>query len=275
MVADPDDGVGPLLEERPARGVVRLRLHRPAVLNAMNLELRRALAAAAERLDADSGVRAVVLAGSARAFCAGADLNEYVGATPTEIAARDMGRLWDAIARIRVPVVAAVRGHAIGGGCELAMHADLVVAGDTARFAQPEVLLGLMPGGGATQRLTRALGKFRAMHLLLTGEALGASEALAAGLASEVVADDAVEARALELAARLARGPALAQRLIKEAVLESMRVPLESGLEAERRAFQLLFASEDAHEGMRARLERREARFRDVPTEGAPSGERA
>jgi enoyl-CoA hydratase/carnithine racemase len=142
-----------LLEERPAEGVVLLRLHRPAVLNALNLALRRALAASFLRLDADPAARVIVLAGGPRAFCAGADLNEYVDAAPIEIVERRMDRLWDAIAACRKPVIAAVRGHALGGGCELAMHADIIVAGDSARFGQPEVLVGIMPGGGATQRL--------------------------------------------------------------------------------------------------------------------------
>ena len=137
-----------LLEEYPAPGVVVLRLNRPEVLNALNLDLRRQLAESFDRLDGDDAVRTIVLAGGARAFCAGADLNEYVDATPTDIVARDMGRLWDAIARCRKPVIAAVRGHALGGGCELAMHADILLAADTASFGQPEVLLGLMPGGG-------------------------------------------------------------------------------------------------------------------------------
>jgi len=164
-----------LLEERPASGVALLRLNRPAVLNALNL--------AFTRLDADASVNVIVLAGSERAFCAGADLNEYVDAAPPEIIARQMGRLWDAIASCRKPVIAAVRGHALGGGCELAMHADLIIAGDSARFGQPEVLVGIMPGGGATQRLTRAVGKFHAMKLMLLGAPMTAADALAMGLA--------------------------------------------------------------------------------------------
>ena len=167
-----------LLEERPGDGVVVLRLNRPAVLNALNLALRRQLAAVVSKLDADPEVRVLVLAGSARAFCAGADLNEYATATPMEVIEREMDRLWGAIANCRKPIIAAVRGHALGGGCELAMHADVIVAGLNARFGQPEVLIGLMPGGGATQRLTRAIGKFRAMLLMLSGEAMpaGATE---------------------------------------------------------------------------------------------------
>jgi enoyl-CoA hydratase/carnithine racemase len=254
-----------LIETHPAPGVVHLQLHRPEVLNALNLPLRRLLGETFARLDGDASIRSIVLGGSARAFCAGADLKEYVDATPVEIVSRDMDRLWGAIAACRKPVIAAVRGHALGGGCELAMHADLIVAGASAKFGQPEVLIGLMPGGGATQRLTRAIGKFRAMRLLLTGEAIAASEALASGLVSEVVDDDQVEPRALALATQLATLPLLAVRFIKEAVIESMNGSLEQGLRLERKSFQILFDSPDKTKGIRARLEKRAARFGDNP----------
>lgn len=250
-----------LLEEHPYPGVAVLRLNRPEVLNALNLALRQALAEAFARLDADDTVRVIVLAGGARAFCAGADLNEYLDATAPEIIGRQMDRLWGAISACRKPVIAAVRGHALGGGCELAMHADILLAGDTAGFGQPEVRLGLMPGGGATQRLSRAVGKFRAMKLLLTGERIGAAEAFAMGLASEVVPDAELEDRALTLAAELAQGPRLAQQFIKEAVLESMSSPLALGLQFERKSFQLLFATQDKHTGIAARLAKQEPRF--------------
>jgi enoyl-CoA hydratase/carnithine racemase len=250
-----------LLEERQHRRLLVLRLNRPHVLNALNLSLRKRIAAAMASADGDPAISAVVLAGSARAFCAGADLNEYVDATPQQIVARGMGRLWDAIAQCRKPVLAAVRGYALGGGCELAMHADIVIAGDTARFGQPEVGIGLMPGGGATQRLTRAVGKFRAMQLLLTGAQFSASDALSMGLVSEVVPDAQVEARAIALAQRIADGPQLALQCIKEAVLAAANLPLDQGLALERRSFQLLFATRDKSEGVRARLEKREPRF--------------
>jgi enoyl-CoA hydratase/carnithine racemase len=254
-----------LIETRPAPGVVHLQLNRPEVLNALNLSLRRSLAEAFTGFDGDSSVRAIILGGSARAFCAGADLKEYVDATPVEIVSRDMDRLWGAIAACRKPVIAAVRGHALGGGCELAMHADLIVAGSSAKFGQPEILIGLMPGGGATQRLTRAIGKFGAMRLLLTGEAIASAEALMSGLVSEVVDDERVEPRALALAIQLAALPALAMCFIKEAVIESMNGSLEQGLRLERKSFQILFDSPDKTEGIRARLEKRAARFSGVP----------
>ena len=238
-----------------------LRLNRPEVLNALNLQLRRDLAAAFTRLDADPQVRAIVLAGSERAFCAGADLNEYVDATPPEIIGRQMEQLWGAISGCRKPVIAAVRGHALGGGCELAMHADIIVAGERARFGQPEVKIGLMPGGGATQRLTRAVGKFVAMKILLCGEPFDASAALEMGLVSELVPDAEVEARAVALASQLAALPVLALRFIKEAVLEGMNLPLDQGLQLERKSFQLLFSTADKSEGIRARLEKRPPQF--------------
>ncbi|NDY90339.1 enoyl-CoA hydratase-related protein [Ideonella livida] len=252
----------PVLQiEHPSPGVRLIRLHRPEVLNALNLTLRHALAQAFLDADADDSVRAVVLAGSPRAFCAGADLTEYRDATPGGIAARGMGRLWDAIAQCRKPVIAAVRGHALGGGCELALHADLIVAAESARLGQPEVLIGLMPGGGATQRLTRAIGKYQAMRLLLTGAPIGGLEALALGLVSECLPDAEVEPRALALATQFATGPQAALRAIKEAVLHAHQAPLQQGLEFERKAFALLFDHPDKTEGIGARLEKRPARF--------------
>lgn len=247
--------------DTPSDGVRRIRLHRPAVLNALNLRLRLALAEAFTAADGDPAVRAVVLAGGEKAFCAGADLHEYRDATPAEIAAREMGRLWDAIAQCRKPVVAAVRGHALGGGCELAMHADVIVAGDTARFGQPEVLIGLMPGGGATQRLPRLVGTQQAMRLMLTGQPVGAAEALAMGLVAEVVPDAEVDARALALAATWAAGPAGALAAIKDAVVNGLNLPLQQGLAYERRAFALRFDDPDKAEGIGARLQKRPARF--------------
>jgi len=246
-----------LLEEHPAGGVVLVRLHRPAVLNALNLALRRALAEVFTRLDGDPTVKAIILAGSERAFCAGADLNEYVDATPTEIIERKMDRLWGAISGCSKPVIAAVRGHALGGGAELAMHADIIVAGERASFGQPEVKIGIMPGGGATQRLTRAVGKFAAMNILLRGDPFTAQQALAMGLVSEVVPDAEVESRALQMATQLAALPVHSVRSIKRAVIDGMNLPLDQGLEFERKSFQLLFATADKTEGMRARLDKR------------------
>lgn len=250
-----------LLEDRPQSGIAVLCLNRPEVLNALNLKLRQQLAQAFIRLDQDDSIRVIVLLGHEKAFCAGADLTEYVDATPVDIMARRMDLLWDAIAKCKKPVIAAVQGYALGGGCELAMHADIVLAGRNAKFGQPEIKVGIMPGGGATQRLTRAVGKFQAMNILLRGEPFSAAEAHAIGLVSELVDDDRLTSRAIEIAQDLTRLPAVALRLIKESVLASMNQPLDAGLQYERTAFQSVFASKDKTEGMRARLEKRNPEF--------------
>lgn len=251
------EGTPLLAIERPADGVAVVRLNRPQQCNALNLALRRLLAATFSDLSVDETVRCIVLTGDERAFCAGADLNEYVDATPADIIGRDMGRLWDAIARCPKPVIAAVHGYALGGGCELAMHADIIIAGQSARFGQPEVLVGLIPGGGATQRLTRAVGKFLAMRLLMTGEIIEASEAHAIGLVSQLVSDDAVMPEAMRLATQISALPMFALRQIKELVLESMEVPLDAGLRSERKAFQLMFTTPEKTERMRSFLDKK------------------
>lgn len=252
-----------LLQEQPCAGVVVLRLNRPTVLNALNLALRQQLAEAFNRLDQDHRVRVIVLSGHEKAFCAGADLSEYVDADPVDIIPRRMDLLWGAVAQCKKPIIAAVQGYALGGGCELAMHADIVVAGRSAKFGQPEVKVGIMPGGGATQRLTRAVGKFQAMNILLRGEPFTAEQAHAMGLVSELVDDADVASCAIAIAQDLVHLPAVALRLIKESVLASMNQPLDAGLQFERTAFQTLFATQDKTEGMRARLEKRAPFFQN------------
>jgi enoyl-CoA hydratase/carnithine racemase len=251
------DAVAPaptLLRESCGSGVMLLRINRPQVRNALNLELRRALATEFADLAGRDDVRCIVLTGDDRAFSAGADLREYVDASPVEIIERHMDRLWGAIASCPKPLIAAVCGHALGGGCELAMHADVIIAGSSARFGQPEVRIGLIPGGGATQRLTRAVGKFAAMKLLLSGRQIAAQEAKALGLVSEVVPDAEVLPAALELAKEIATYPPLAVRQIKELVLASMNVPLDAGLSLERKAFQLMFSTHEKTDRIRAFL---------------------
>ena len=243
-----------LLRESRGSGVMLLRINRPHVRNALNLELRRALATEFVALAGQDDVRCIVITGDDRAFSAGADLREYVDASPVEIIERQMDRLWGAIASCPKPLIAAVCGHALGGGCELAMHADIMVAGESARFGQPEVRIGLIPGGGATQRLTRAVGKFAAMKLLLSGRQITAHEARALGLVSEVVPDAEVLAAALELAREIATYPPFAVRQIKELVLASMNVPLDTGLSLERKAFQLMFSTQEKTDRIRAFL---------------------
>ncbi|KMN83055.1 enoyl-CoA hydratase [Chromobacterium sp. LK11] len=251
-----------VLLDYPSAGVARLRLNRPQARNALNMALRRELARRFQALSAEAEVRAVLLCGDRRAFAAGADLAELADCGSIELMQRQVHKLWQAIADCPKPVIAAVAGYALGGGCELAMHADIIVAAESAQFGQPEVKVGVMPGAGGTQRLLRAVGKFRAMKLLLSGEPVGAAEALAMGLVCEVVADEALEARALELAAWIAALPPLAVAQIKEVVLAGADAPLATALMLERKAYQLLFASRDQKEGMRAFLDKRAAVFR-------------
>jgi enoyl-CoA hydratase/carnithine racemase len=250
-----------LLIEYPASGVVLARLNRPQARNALNLSLRRTLANFIQTISEDESLNCIVLAGTEKAFCAGADLREYVDASTTEIILRKMHLSWEALTRCPLPLIAAVRGYALGGGCELAMHADIIVAGESAVFGQPEVRIGLMPGGGATQRLPRAIGKAAAMQMLLTGSTMGARDALSSGLVSSVVPDEAVEEEAIKIARNIAGLPRLAVQSIKESVLASLNTPLDSGLVIERRIFQTLFSTADKTEGIRAFLEKRAPNF--------------
>ncbi len=243
-----------LLQEQVADGIVLLRLNRPEVRNALNLALRRELALAFRNLGHLDEIRCIVITGDDKAFCAGADLHEYVDATPGDIIARNMHLLWGAIAECPKPVIAAVNGYALGGGCELAMHADIIVAGESALFGQPEVRIGLIPGGGATQRLTRAVGKFAAMKLLLTGESITANKAQAMGVVSQVVTDADVLPTVLKLASKIAAQAPLAVQQIKELVLESMNASLDVGLRQERKAFQLMFSTTEKTERIRSFL---------------------
>lgn len=251
-----------LLIERPADGVALLRIHRPEARNALNMALRRDLAERIGEFAADRSVRCLVLTGGPDCFAAGADLGEMVEAGPIELVLRNTHLLWQSIAECPKPLIAAVAGFALGGGCELAMHADLIVAGEGASFGQPEIRVGIMPGAGGTQRLVRAVGKFKAMKMLMTGQPVTAREAEAMGLVTEVVPDAEVEAAALKLAVQIARMPPLAIQQIKEVVLAGQDAPLSSALALERKAFQLLFASEDQKEGMRAFLEKRKPDYK-------------
>lgn len=247
--------------ERPAPHVAVIRMNRPEARNALNQAVRSGLAEHFTALGADPDIRAIVLTGGNTVFAAGADLRDLADRGAIEILLRNNHLLWQAIADCPKPVIAAVNGLAWGGGCELAMHADLIVAGESASFCQPEVKVGVMPGAGGTQRLTRAVGKFKAMKMVLTGLPVSAREADAMGLVSEVVADTDVQARALELAVLIARRPPLAVTQIKEVLLAGADAALDTGLMLERKAFQLLFASRDQKEGMHAFLDKREPEF--------------
>lgn len=253
--------MAPVLVERPAEGVVLLRLNRPEARNALNNAVRAALAEHFRAFGEDSTTRCIVLTGDGKAFAAGADLKEVAALGAREMMQTGVRRLWKAIADCPKPVIAAVNGFALGGGCELAMHADIIVAGESARFGQPELGVGVIPGGGGTQRLVRAVGKFRAMKMLLTGEMVDARQALEMGLASEVVPDADVLDRALALGRRIAELPPIAVMLCKEVVLTGQDCPLDAALNLERKAFELLFATEDQKEGMRAFAEKRKPDF--------------
>ena len=244
-------------------GVALIALDRPEVLNALDGETLRQLVEALERLDGDDACRCIVITGAGeRAFAAGADIREMAEATPVDPTMAESFARWERIRHVRTPVIAAVRGYALGGGCELAMACDMIVAADDAVFGQPEIKLGVIPGAGGTQRLTRALGKAKAMELILTGRNLPAKEAEAHGLISRLVAREETLPVALELASTIAGLPPLAVRAAKEAVGRAFELSLEAGLASERRDFFALFDSEDQKEGMRAFVEKRAPNWR-------------
>jgi len=248
-----------IISEKPNENLVLLRLNRPEVRNALSLELREELRDAVLSLDADPQVRAIVMTGGETIFAAGADIRSLVDTGPAEMMARDDEANWAALRQCSTPIVAAVNGYALGGGCELAMHADIIVAAENASFGQPEVQLGIMPGAGGVQRLARAVGKFRAMQLLLTAERLSGREAFEAGLVSEVTAPDLTIPRAIEIAARIAAMPPRAVREIKTVLLAGLDAPLDTALLLERRAAYMLLDTEDKREAMTAFIEKRPA----------------
>jgi enoyl-CoA hydratase len=238
--------------------VALVTLHRPEALNALSFDLLDELVAALETLDRDPACRAVVITGSGeRAFAAGADIRELAPQTSASLTSGGRFDVWDRLATIGLPLIAAVRGVALGGGCELAMTCDMIVAAEDAGFGQPEIRLGVMPGAGGTQRLTRAIGKARAMELILTGRTMSARDAAAAGLVTSVVPASATVDAALELAERIAAMPPLAVRAAKAAVLDASDRPLAAGLARERETFFGLFDTQDQAEGMAAVTEKR------------------
>jgi enoyl-CoA hydratase len=249
-----------VLVERDGRvGVVRL--NRPKQLNALSGELMGALVEALRELDEDREIRAIVVAGNERAFAAGADINELAAGTAISLYENRRIDAWDSIRAVRTPIVAAVSGFCLGGGCELAMLCDLIVASESARFGQPEINLGVLPGAGGTQRPTRAVGKAVAMDLILTGRMLSAREALSFGLVARVVAQEAWLTEAKRVAAEIAAKSPVSVRLAKEAIDEAFEAPLAVGVEFERRAFYLARASDDATEGLNAFIEKRKPDF--------------
>jgi enoyl-CoA hydratase len=249
-----------VLVERDGRIAV-VRMNRPKQLNALSGELMSALVDALTELDDDPDIRAIVLGGNERAFAAGADIAELAAGTPISMYENRRIDSWDSIRDLRTPVVAAVSGFCLGGGCELAMLCDLVVASESAKFGQPEINLGVVPGAGGTQRLTRAVGKAVAMDMILTGRMLSAREALSFGLVARVVAREAWLDEATRVAREIAAKGPIAVRLAKEAIDKAFEAPLAVGVELERRAFYLVRASEDASEGLNAFVEKRPPDF--------------
>ncbi len=236
-------------------------LNRPEVLNALSIELMDQLIATLEEFDRDPNIYVIVIAGSEKAFAAGADIGDMADASVLDMYNKNNLARWLRIKAIRKPIIAAISGFCLGGGCELAMHCDIIVASESAQFGQPEINIGIMPGAGGTQRLTRAIGKFRAMEMILTGRFISAKEAYDAGLVSKVVSKEQFLAEAMTLARQLATKPPIALRMAKDAVLAVDEMPLSAGLEYERRVFYSLFATDDQKEGMKAFLEKRKAKF--------------
>ncbi len=238
-----------------------VRFNRPDKLNALSPDLIGEMADALQAHDADPEIRAHVLTGNERAFAAGADIGDMADATVVDQIRRDMFATWDRVRRIKKPLIAAVSGFALGGGCETAMMCDMIVASETAQFGQPEINIGVMPGAGGTQRLTRAVGKALAMDVILSGRFLTAQEAVHYGLVSRVVPKEHFYTEALKVAHTIASKGPIALRLAKEGVLKAFETPLSEGLEYERKLFYTLFATEDQKEGMKAFLEKRKPTF--------------
>ena len=248
-----------LLERRGRVGLITL--NRPEALNALNLALMNDVVAAATELDADTAIGAIVLTGSARAFAAGADIKEMSTPSYMDVYLADWFSGWDRLAAVRTPLIAAVSGYALGGGCELAMMCDFIIASDTAKFGQPEITLGVIPGIGGSQRLTRAVGKAKAMELILTGRMMDAIEAERAGLVARIVPADGLFEDALATATTIAAMSLPIAMLAKEVVNAAFETTLDAGIRFERRVFHSVFATDDQKEGMRAFIEKRSPTF--------------
>lgn len=241
--------------------VATIQLNRPEVLNALSHESLRELASCLEQLDADEEVKCIIITGNEKAFAAGADIKEMAEVGAIDMLLMDSFGVWESIRRVKKPVIAAVSGFALGGGCELAMMCDIIIASETARFGQPEINIGVMPGAGGTQRLTRAIGKYKAMEMILTGEMINAEEAYKSGLVNKVVPVGLQLEEAKRLGLIIASKSPVAVRLAKEAVLRADELALREGLEFERKNFYMLFSSADQKEGMRAFIEKRNPRW--------------
>ncbi len=251
-----------LVEPAYREYVALISLNRPKELNALNTTLMGELRDALKDLDGDEKVRVIIITGNEKAFAAGADIKEMANASAIDMLKRDQFSTWDRIKKTKKPLIAAVSGFALGGGCELSMHCDMIVASETAQFGQPEIKIGVMPGAGGTQRLTRAVGKARAMELILTGRFMKAEEALEVGLINKVVPIGLYMEEATKLAQEVALMSPTAVRLAKEAIIGSFNNSLDEGLILERKNFYLLFASEDQTEGMAAFIKKRTPKFK-------------
>lgn len=251
-----------LTDAQVAPHVALIRLNRPKELNALNLQLMGEIRDALKAFDEDPSVRAIVITGNERAFAAGADIKQMAGKSAIDMLQIDQFSTWDAIRKTRKPIIAAVSGFALGGGCELCMLCDMILASETAQFGQPEINIGVMPGAGGTQRLTRAVGKALAMEMVLSGRFITAEEARAAGLINKVVPVELYLDEAVKLASRVAEKSPIAVQLAKESVLKAFDMPLQEALYFERKNFYMLFATEDQKEGMEAFIEKRKAEFK-------------
>jgi enoyl-CoA hydratase/carnithine racemase len=247
--------------ERPSGDIVVLKINRPQVRNALNLDVRTRLADEVARSGADETVRCIVITGSETVFAAGADIGEMADAGPVEVMSRNVQKYWRVLTDCPKPLIAAVEGFALGGGLELALCADIIVAGEGAKLGLPEVKVGILPGGGGTQKLARLVGRQRAMLLIMTGRMFSATEALSMGVVSEIAPAGQALARALEIAGEIAAMPPISVMQIKEIVNAGLNAPLETALMLERKAFQLQFATRDQKEGMQAFLEKRKPKF--------------
>ena len=252
---------GTVLLERRGR-VAIATINRPEALNALNLEVMRSLGDQLGALDSDPGTGCFIVTGSAKAFAAGADIKEMVDQSYSDVFLADWFAGWEKFANLRTPIIAAVAGFALGGGCELALMCDIVIAADTAKFGQPEITLGVIPGMGGSQRLTRALGKAKASDLILTGRTIPADEAERCGLVARVVAADDLLKESVTVAEAVAGHGKLAAMTAKEAIGRSFEMPLAEGLKFERRVFHALFSTHDQKEGMKAFIEKRQASFK-------------
>ena len=251
-----------LVDPQYDKHIALIRLNRPKELNALNLKLMGELRDALKTLDSDDAVRVIVITGNERAFAAGADIKEMAGRTTIDMLKIDQFSTWDQIKKTKKPIIAAVSGFALGGGCELVMTCDMIVASETAQFGQPEIKIGVIPGAGGTQRLTRAVGKVRAMEMVLTGKFISAEEALKYGLVNKVVPLGVYLQEAISLAKAIADKSPLAVQMAKESILQAFNSSLDEGLQFERKSFYMLFASDDQKEGMAAFVEKRPADFK-------------